>query len=102
MKLIAYLFASTLLLSADTFVGVITDSMCGMNHEMMKIKPEDKCVRECVKHGGTKYVLWDGKQSYKLSDQQTPEQFAARKVRITGKLYTKTGIIAVEKIEAAK
>lgn len=102
MKLAALLFASTLALSAETFVGVITDSMCGTKHGMMNITPDDKCVRECSKHGDTKYVLWDGKKAYKLSDQETPEKFAAKRVKVTGKLFAKTGIIAVEKIEAAK
>jgi hypothetical protein len=102
MKLAAFLLASTLALSAETFVGVVTDSMCGMKHEAMNIAPTDKCVRECMKHGDTKYVLYDGKNTYKLSDQQTPEKFAAQKVKVTGKLYAKTGIIAVEKIERVK
>jgi hypothetical protein len=101
MKLVAFLFA-VLALSAETFVGVVTDSMCGQKHESMSISPTDKCVRECMKHGNTKYVLWDGKKAYKLSDQQTPEKFAARKVKVTGKLFPKTSVIAVEKIEAAK
>ena len=103
MKIAAILFGSVLALSADTFTGVITDSMCGMKHEsMMNVSPDDKCVRECMKHGDTKYVLFDGRKAYKLSDQKTPEKFAAQKVKITGKLYEKTGIIAVEKIEAVK
>ena len=102
MKLVAFLVASALALSAETFVGVVTDSMCGQKHESMNISPTDKCVRECMKHGNTRYVLWDGKNAYKLSDQQTPEKFAAQKVKITGKLFAKTGVIAVERIEAAK
>ena len=101
MKLAAFLMASTLALYADTFTGVITDSMCGNNHAAMNVSPTDKCVRECMKHGNTKYVLFDGKKTYKLSDQQTPEKFAAQKVKVTGKLFEKTGVIAVEKIEAA-
>jgi hypothetical protein len=84
-----------------TFTGVITDSMCLGNHAMMNVKPDDKCVRECVR-AGSKYVLYDGKTAYKLSDQKTPEKFAAQKVKITGTLFTATGIIQVEKIEAAK
>lgn len=84
-----------------TFTGVITDSMCGPNHAMMHITPDAKCVRECVKSGGgVRYVLYDGKNTYKLSDQETPAQFAAQKVRVTGVLFEKTGIIQVQKIEA--
>lgn len=90
--------------TADTpqvFRGIITDSMCAMNHKMMNITPDDKCVRDCIKMDkSVKYVLFDGKTTYKLSDQKTPERFAAKKVKITGKLFEKTGIIQVQKIEA--
>lgn len=41
-----------------------------------------------------------GKNTYKLSDQQTPEKFAAQKVTVTGTLYPKTGVIKVDKMEA--
>lgn len=85
------------------FTGVITDSMCGANHEHMKIAPEEKCVRECVRVDKRyKYALYDGKKVYVLSDQETPEKFAAKKVRVTGTLFEKTGIIQVKKIEAAR
>ncbi len=86
-----------------TFTGIITDSMCGRNHAMMKIAPDQKCVRDCV-HGAktVKYALYDGKQTYKLSDQAAPEKFAGQKVKVVGTLYDATGIIAVSRIEAAK
>lgn len=101
-RFVAFLF-TVALASAETFTGVITDSMCGSNHTHMGISPDEKCVRECVKADkSVKYVLFDGKKMYKLSDQQTPEQFAAKKVRVTGSLFEKTGIIRVDKIEAVK
>jgi len=94
-----------LLSAADqprTFVGVITDTMCGAKHTM-GISPDAKCVRECVKMDPkTKYALYDGKNVYTLSDQQTPENFAAQKVRVTGVLFLKTKILQVEKIEAVQ
>jgi hypothetical protein len=97
------LFAAATLLaggSSQTFTGTITDSMCVANHAMMQVSPDAKCVRECAKAGGgVKYVLYDGKNAYKLSDQQTPEQFAGQKVKLTGTLFAKTGIIQVERIE---
>ena len=84
----------------QTFTGRITDSMCVADHAMMHVTPDAKCVHECVKAGSSvKYVLYDGKNVYKLSDQQAPGQFAAKKVKVTGKLFAKTGIIAVERIE---
>jgi hypothetical protein len=100
------LSAAALMFAADpgrTFTGVITDTMCGKEHAHMGVSPDPKCVKECMKMDkSVKYALFDGKNIYKLSDQKTPEQFAAQKVKVTGKLFDKTGIIQVEKIEAAK
>jgi hypothetical protein len=105
MTRIATVFlAAALLLGAaskQTFTGVITDTMCGADHKMMRISPDSKCVRECVK-AGAKYALFDGKNVYTLSDQQTPEKFAAQKVRVTGTLNQKTNVIAVESIQAVR
>lgn len=103
MTRIASVFlAGTMLVAAanqsKTFTGVITDTMCGDNHAAMKVSPDAKCVRECVKHG-SKYALYDGKNVYVLSDQQTPEKFAAQKVKVTGTLYEKTKVLKVDSIE---
>jgi hypothetical protein len=102
---IVLLFAAAMSLAGgvpQTFTGTITDSMCVANHAMMHVAPDGKCVRECVKAGSSvKYVLYDGKNAYKLSDQQTPEQFAGQRVKVTGTLFEKTGIIQVAKIERA-
>jgi len=102
-RIVFALLSSAALLSAATFTGTITDSMCVMNHQMMKITPESKCARDCVKSSkDVKYVLHDGKNTYKLSDQKTPEQFSAQKVKVTGTLFPKTGVIKVDKIEAMR
>lgn len=90
----ATLFAGSV---AQTFTGVITDSMCGANHAMMHDPPNSKCVRDCVK-AHAKYVLWNGKNTYQLSDQQAPAKFAAQRVKVTGALQA--GTIEVTKIEA--
>ena len=70
------LFAATMSLAGgqpQTFTGTITDSMCVADHAIMHVTPDAKCVRECAKSGSSvKYVLYDGKNVYKLSDQQTP------------------------------
>ena len=88
---------------STTYVGVITDSMCGSNHKSMNVSPDSKCVRECVGDGKTfQYALADGRNIYRLSDQETPAKFAAQKVKVTGVLYAKTNIIKVERIEAAE
>ncbi len=104
-KLTILLMAAALVLAAEpkqVFTGTITESMCKMNHATMHISPDDKCVRDCVKasSGKTKYVLMGQDREYLLSDQETPAQFAAKKVRVTGVFYPKTGVIAVERIEA--
>jgi len=82
----------------QTFTGVITDSMCAADHKAMNVTPDAKCVQECVKHG-SKYALLTGNNVYILSDQQTPEKFAAQKVKVTGVYYEKTKILRVDKIE---
>ena len=81
-----------------TFVGSISDSMCGAKH-MMPGESDKQCTLECVK-GGSKYILVDphGK-IYQLSDQKSPEQFAGDKVKVTGTLNGDT--IAVTSIVAA-
>jgi hypothetical protein len=101
MKKTLVLFAAALALSAasQTFTGVITDAMCGKDHAMMGVKPDAKCVTACVKDG-SKYALIVGDNVYELSDQKTPEKFAAQKVKVTGALNGK--IIQVESIAAAK
>ncbi len=88
--------------SSKTYTGIITDTMCGLDHTVMKVSPDSKCVTECVKTGhGYKYALADGKNIYTLSDQETPETFAGQKVKVTGVLYEKTKILKVERIEKA-
>ena len=47
-------------------------------------------------------MLYDGKEAYTLSDQKTPEKFAAKKVTVTGTLDAKTKAIQVDSIAAAK
>jgi hypothetical protein len=106
MKKITTVFLGTALALAaaapkQTFTGVITDTMCGADHKAMHVTPESKCVRECVK-AGAKYALLAGGKVYTLSDQKTPEKYAAQKVNVTGTLDAKTGTIAVESIAPAK
>lgn len=87
-----------------TFTGVVTDTMCGASHKAMSITPDAKCVRDCVKMDPKKwkFALYDGKNVYTLSDQQSGDKFAAQKVTVTGTLDEKSKTITVQKIEAAK
>jgi hypothetical protein len=102
MKLTMIVLAAAALLAAPakkTFTGVISDEMCGADHSGMNVKPDSKCVTECVKMGSS-YVLVSGGNIYKLSDQKTPAKFAAKKVTVTGTLEGKT--LNVSSIAAAR
>jgi len=84
----------------QTFTGTITDSMCSDgDHSHMKMGPTDaECTKACVDIHGASYVLYDGKNSYTLSDQKTPEKFAGKKVTVAGTLDAKTKTIQVDSI----
>jgi hypothetical protein len=86
------------------FTGTITDSMCANgDHAPMRMGPTDaECTVACIGEHGATYVLYDGKDAYALSDQRTPEKFAAQKVMIRGTLDAKTKMIQVASITAAK
>lgn len=86
--------------SSKVYSGVISETMCGINHTPMGITPDPKCIVECVKHGDhVRYALVvDAKTMYTLSDQQTPERFAGQRVTVRGVLYPKTNILKVETI----
>ena len=88
----------------QTFVGTITDDMCATKdgHATMRMGPTDaECTTACVAAHGAEYVLTDGTQVYTLSDQKTPEKFAAKKVRVSGTLDTKTKRIQVASMTLA-
>jgi hypothetical protein len=87
-----------------TFTGLITDDVCGnAGHAHMRMGPTDAdCVRACIMSHGARYVLVEGTSVYGLSDQQTPDGFAAQRVRVTGTLDEKTKTIRVTSIAAAK
>ncbi len=69
----------------------------------MRMGPTDaECTIACINEHGAVYVLYDGKDVYTLSDQQTPEKFAGKKVTVTGTLDAKAKVIHVDSINAAK
>ncbi len=85
--------------AAETFTGVITDTMCGAKpHTMMKDHTPPECVKMCIK-GPYVYALFDGTTVIKLSDQKTSAKFAARKVKVTGTYDEKSKSIKVASIE---
>jgi hypothetical protein len=102
----AFLLALATLSAAPAtqmFTGTITDDMCALaGHASMRMGPTDAdCVRACVTAHGALYVLLDGKTVYGLSDQNTPNQWAGQKVKVTGTLDEKTKTIRVESIASA-
>ena len=90
--------------SKQTFTGIITDSMCAnADHSQMRMGPTDaECTIACTSVHGAMYVLYDGKDVYTLSDQRTPEKFAAQQVRVIGTLDAKTKTIKVDTISTAQ
>ena len=89
--------------TSRTFTGAITDSMCATaDHSRMRMGSTDaECTIACISAHGALYVLYDGKDVYVLSDQQTPEKFAGKKVTVTGTLDAKTKTIQVDSIKPA-
>ncbi len=99
MRTLLLLSTLSAMLSAETFTGVITETMCGAKpHTMMKGGTDAECVRLCVK-GPHSYALLDGASVMKLSDQKTPAQYAARKVKVTGTYDEKSKTLKVTSIE---
>ena len=84
---------------AETFTGVITDTMCGAKHDMKGHSDAD-CVKLCAK-GSAQFALFDGQNVFRLSDQKNPAKFAGQQVKITGTLDPKSKIIKVVSMEAA-
>ena len=86
----------------QTFTGIISDDMCaGGGHGQMRMGPTDaECTKACIMAHDAAYVLDAGQNVYKLSDQKTPEAFAAQKVSVVGTLDPKTKTIRVSSIAA--
>ena len=88
----------------QTYTGVITDDVCARaDHSQMRMGPTDaECAAACIEAHGAAYILFDGESAYNLSDQPAAQKFAAKKVKVTGTLDSKTKTIHVESIAAAK
>jgi len=116
MLLAALLLAASYLPAKDSpalvLHGEIMDSQCAYNvhslghsHAQMVSKniggatDEKSCTLHCVKDKGGVYVLMVKKEIYRLDDQNMPEQFAGKKVKVTGTLDEKTRTLHVLKME---
>ena len=81
---------------AKTFVGTISDKMCGAHHMMEGGAKE--CTLKCVEMGSAFVLVDDKGKVFDLSDQEKPKPFAAQKVQVTGSLDGDT--IMVSSIKA--
>lgn len=89
--------------SRQTFSGTITDQECPIaDHSGMRMGPTDTaCAIACVQDHGGQFVLFDGKEIYRLSDQDKSKEFAGKKVTVVGTLDSKTKTIQVDSMTAA-
>ncbi|HTM31070.1 MAG TPA: DUF5818 domain-containing protein [Vicinamibacterales bacterium] len=86
----------------QTFIGVISDSVCALSHGSMRMGPTDaECAQACVEEHDATFVLVDEKAVYKLSDQRAPKPFAGKKVKVVGTLDAATKTITVTSITGA-
>lgn len=110
--LLTGLLASALLASAtmfatqsrQTFSGTITDEECPIaDHSGMRMGSTDAaCTIACVDDHTVPFVLFDGRATYLLSDQDKSREFAGQKVAVVGTLDSKTQTIQVTSMAAAK
>lgn len=91
--------AALLAQSAQTFMGSVTDSMCGAHH-MMKNATAAECTRKCVK-AGSEFSLATGNKVYTLKgDKAQLDKLAGENVTVKGKAVGNT--IMVESIAPSK
>lgn len=105
MLTLMFLFgASVGVAQAKNYTGVIMDSSCAKNGSHAQMEKEHNmtsdsgCTKACVKMGA-KYVLFMNGKVYDLDDQTKPADFAAKRVKVTGKMEGNT--IKVENISPA-
>jgi hypothetical protein len=106
---VALAFALTAPLgAAETFKGVIADSMCGAKHSADKhgdkAADHKACVERCVGRGG-EYVLATADKVYKIANQDLAalKEFAGQEVMVTGDVKDETiTVTKVAKPQAGK
>ena len=73
-----------------SFIGVVTDSLCGPKHQTASNYTAAECTQLCIKKGG-KYVLVNGDKVYTLAgDAAYLSQMAGLRLRVWGKLNGNT------------
>ena len=98
---LSVLAASCAYAGDQTWIGVISDKMCGADHKSMGEKLSDRdCTLACAK-GGTPYVLLSGGHLYQLTNHEADlRTHAGHTVNLTGGLKGDT--IRVSKIGMPK
>jgi hypothetical protein len=75
--------------SADTFVGLVSDSTCGPRHKLPD-KSAEECTRTCQRAGAS-FALVAGETVYKLKgDSNDVAVLAGQKAKVTGTLQGDT------------
>jgi hypothetical protein len=84
---VAGLFFSLCAVSAfaDSWDGVIADSMCGAKHKAGSAA-DAKCSQTCIKDKGASPVFVVGDNVYKIDNPDAITKHYGHKVTITGKL----------------
>lgn len=80
--------------AAQTWTGMISDSMCGAYHEWDEHSlpmTEQECTLKCVK-GGAKYVMQAEGRTYQIENQDHPAlaEHAGGAVQLTGRMANDT------------
>lgn len=95
--------------------GAVMDSQCAFNvhsdthsHDWMTKRgvqgatDEESCTQHCVKDMGGSYVLVSKKDVYKLDDQVKAEQYAGKKVKVSGTMDANTHMLHIFEMEEDK
>ena len=103
LLLLSLLFPQASSSSTRTVTGVVTDSECAKgDHSAMHMGDTNAdCVKACVEYHDARFVLFDGVNTYDLSDQSAAGRLAAQRVTVTGTVDETTRRIAVQSIVAA-
>jgi hypothetical protein len=87
------------------FSGTVSDSECGLSHEIMKKKhrlPDDRtCTLVCCDRYRQEFVLADhgSGEIYQLDRQNLVRPYAHRLIRILGTLDADSGTIHILRVE---
>lgn len=86
-----------MVLSAEQWTGVISESGCGLKHAAAGAAAE-KCVAACVKKGAAPVFVTDGKV-IRIANGEKVMEHLGKKVKLTGRL--EDGMVTVDGIAAA-